>query len=107
LLGVGGAPEGVVTACAIRALNGFMQGVLAPQTPDEIERAMMSGLVLSKKLELTDLVSGDRQIFVMTGITDAPLVNGVRIEDGKEIIQSLIIDSDLDEIRRVDLSVEG
>jgi fructose-1,6-bisphosphatase II len=107
LLGVGGAPEGVVTACAIRALNGFMQGVLAPQTPDEIERAMMSGLVLSKKLELTDLVSGDRQIFVMTGITDAPLVNGVRIEDGKEIIQSLIIDSGLDEIRRVDLSVEG
>ncbi len=68
---------------------------------------MMAGLVLSKKLELTDLVSGDRQIFVMTGITDAPLVNGVRIEDGKEIIQSLIIDSDLDEIRRVDLSVEG
>jgi fructose-1,6-bisphosphatase II len=107
LLGVGGAPEGVVTACAIRALNGFMQGILAPQTPDEIERAMMAGLVLSKKLELTDLVSGDRQIFVMTGITDAPLVNGVRIEDGKEIIQSLIIDSDLDEIRRVDLSVEG
>jgi fructose-1,6-bisphosphatase II len=107
LLGVGGAPEGVVTACAIRALNGFMQGILAPQTPDEIERAMMAGLGLSKKLELTDLVSGDRQIFVMTGITDAPLVNGVRIEDGKEIIQSLIIDSDLDEIRRVDLSVEG
>jgi fructose-1,6-bisphosphatase II len=107
LLGVGGAPEGVVTACAIRALNGFMQGILAPQTPDEIERAMMAGLVLSKKLELTDLVSGDRQIFVMTGITDAPLVNGVRIEDGKEIIQSLIIDSGLDEIRRVDLSVEG
>lgn len=107
LLGVGGAPEGVVTACAIRALRGFMQGVLAPQTPDEIERAMMAGLELSKKLELTDMVSGDRQIFVMTGITDAPLVDGVRFEDGKEIIQSLIIDSDLDEVRRVDLSVEG
>jgi len=106
LLGVGGAPEGVVTACAIRALNGFMQGILAPQTPDEIERAMMSGLVLSKKLELTDLVSGDRQVFVMTGITDAPLVNGVRIEDGKELFQSLIIDSNSPEIRRVELSVD-
>jgi fructose-1,6-bisphosphatase II len=106
LLGVGGAPEGVVTACAIRALNGFMQGILAPQTPDEIERAMMSGLVLSKKLELTDLVSGDRQVFVMTGITDAPLVHGVRIEDGKELFQSLIIDSNLPEIRRVELSVD-
>ena len=106
LLGVGGAPEGVVAACAIRALNGFMQGILAPQTPDEIERAMMAGLVLSKKLELTDLVSGDRQVFVMTGITDAPLVHGVRIEDGKEMFQSLIIDSNLKEIRRVELSVD-
>lgn len=107
LLGVGGAPEGVVTACAIRALRGFMQGVLAPQTPDEIERALMAGLDLGKKYELTDLVSGDRQIFVMTGITDAPLVDGVKFEDGKEIIQSLIIDSSIDEVRRVDLSVEG
>ncbi len=107
LLGVGGAPEGVVTACGIRAIRGFMQGVLAPQTPDEIERAMMAGLELSKKYELTDFVSGDRQIFVMTGITDAPLVNGVKFVDGKEIIQSLIIDSDLPDVRRVDLSVEG
>jgi fructose-1,6-bisphosphatase II len=107
LLGVGGAPEGVVTACAIRALRGFMQGVLAPQTPDEIERALMAGLDLGKKYELTDLVSGDRQIFVMTGITDAPLVDGVKFQDGKEIIQSLIIDSSIDEVRRVDLSVEG
>jgi fructose-1,6-bisphosphatase II len=107
LLGVGGAPEGVVTACAIRALRGFMQGVLAPQTPDEIERALMAGLDLGKKYELTDLVSGDRQIFVMTGITDAPLVDGVKIQDGKEIIQSLIIDSDLPDVRRVDLSVES
>jgi fructose-1,6-bisphosphatase II len=107
LLGVGGAPEGVVTACAIRALRGFMQGVLAPQTPDEIERALMAGLDLGKKYELTDLVSGDRQIFVMTGITDAPLVDGVKFEDGKEIIQSLIIDSDLPDVRRVDLSVEN
>jgi fructose-1,6-bisphosphatase II len=107
LLGVGGAPEGVVTACAIRALRGFMQGVLAPQTPDEIERALMAGLDLGKKYELTDLVSGDRQIFVMTGITDAPLVDGVKFEGGKEIIQSLIIDSDLPDVRRVDLSVEN
>jgi fructose-1,6-bisphosphatase II len=107
LLGVGGAPEGVVTACAIRALRGFMQGALAPQTPDEIERALMAGLPISKKLELEDLVSGHRQIFVMTGITDSPLVDGVRTDGEKEVIQSLIIDSDLPDIRRVDLSVEG
>ena len=106
MLGVGGAPEGVVTACAIRAINGFMQGILAPQTPDEIERAMLAGLPLSKKLELTDLVSGDRQIFVMTGITDAPMVMGVRRIDGKQSLQSLIIDSALDDVRRINLAVE-
>jgi fructose-1,6-bisphosphatase II len=107
LLGVGGAPEGVVTACAIKALGGFMQGLLAPQTPDEIERAMMAGLPLGQKLDLDDLVGGERQIFVMTGITDAPLVNGVRFEDGKQQLQSLIIDSALPDVRRVDLSLEG
>ena len=106
LLGVGGAPEGVVTACAIRAINGFMQGVLAPQTPDEIERALLAGLPLSSKLELADLVSGERQIFVMTGITDSPMVSGVRNVDGKQSLQSLIIDSALDEVRRIDLVVE-
>ncbi len=107
LLGVGGAPEGVVTACAIRALRGFMQGVLAPQTPDEIERAMMAGLELSKKYELTDLVGGDRQIFVMTGITDAPMVAGVKMDGEKQLMQSLIIDSALPHVSQIELSVEG
>jgi fructose-1,6-bisphosphatase II len=107
LLGVGGAPEGVVTACAVKGVRGFMQGLLAPQTPDEIERAMLAGLPLGKKLSLNDLVSGGRQIFVMTGITDSPLVTGVRIENGKEQLQALIIDSELATVRRVDLSLDG
>jgi fructose-1,6-bisphosphatase II len=105
LLGVGGSPEGVVTACAVRILDGFMQGVLAPQTPDEIERALHANLPLSKKLELPDMVSGDRQIFVLTGITDGILVDGVRESEGKLLIQSFVLDSDLSEGRLIEVSV--
>ena len=106
LLGVGGSPEGVVTACAVKILDGFMQGVLAPQTPDEIERALHANLPLSQKLELEDMVSGDRQIFVLTGITDGILVDGVRESEGKLVIQSFVLDSDLPEGRLIEVSVE-
>jgi fructose-1,6-bisphosphatase II len=107
LLGVGGSPEGVVTACAVKILGGFMQGLLAPQTPDEIERAMHAGLPLSKKLELSDMVSGGRHIFVLTGITDGILVDGVRESDGKLLVQSFVLDSELPEGRLIEVSVEG
>jgi fructose-1,6-bisphosphatase II len=107
LLGIGGAPEGVVTAVAIRVLGGHMQGVLAPQTPDEIERALQAGYALDKKFELEDLIGGDRHIFVLTGITDGILVDGVREEEGELVIQSMVLDSALDGARLVEVKVDA
>jgi fructose-1,6-bisphosphatase II len=107
LLGIGGAPEGVVTAVAVRVLGGYMQGVLAPQTPDEIERALQAGYALDKKFELEDLVSGDRHIFVLTGVTDGILVDGVREADGELTIQSMVLDSALDGARLVEVKVDA
>lgn len=107
LLGIGGAPEGVVTAVAVRVLGGYMQGVLAPQTPDEIERALQANYALDKKFELEDLVGGERHIFVLTGVTDGILVNGVRDNDGELTIQSMVLDSALDGARLIEVKVDA
>jgi fructose-1,6-bisphosphatase II len=106
LLGIGGAPEGVLTAVAIRVLGGYMQGVLAPQTPDEIERALQAGYALDKKFELEDLVGGSRHVFVLTGVTDGILVKGVRVEDNRATMQTMVLDSALSDARLIEVSVE-
>jgi fructose-1,6-bisphosphatase II len=77
VLGVGGTPEGIVAACAVRALGGFMQGRLAPQTPGERAAALAAGHDLDRVLELDDLVASDRVLFVsapvgVAGAASAP-----------------------------------
>src|SRR5690606_13399186 len=63
-VGIGGSPEGITTACAIKALGGFMQGRLAPRDDDERQRAIDAGLDPDAVLELDDMVSGDNTFFV-------------------------------------------
>ena len=105
LLGVGGNPEGVVTACAVQVLGGFMQGKLVVMTPEQLTLAMDAGHDLDRLHELHELVSGDRHIFVLTGLTDGAFVKGIR-EDGENlIIQSVVIDTALDEPRLVEVKV--
>lgn len=106
LLGVGGCPEGIVTACAVQILGGHMQGRLAPSDPDELERALDAGYDLEKKLELNDLVWGDRFVFVLTGVTDGLLVRGIREGDDGLEVQSFLLDSELDEGHILDVRVD-
>jgi fructose-1,6-bisphosphatase II len=70
VLGVGGTPEGVVAACAVKALGGFMQARLAPQTPDQTAAVLAAGHDLSRILELDDLVAGDDVLFVSSLVPD-------------------------------------
>jgi fructose-1,6-bisphosphatase II len=95
LLGVGGAPEGVATACAVRVLGGFMQARLAPQDVDQIERAMAAGYDLERKFEVEELVGGEDLVFVLTGITDGLLTRGIRAEGDGLVLQTLVLDSEL------------
>jgi fructose-1,6-bisphosphatase II len=106
LIGVGGCPEGIVTACAVQILGGHMQGRLAPSDPDELERALDAGYDLEKKLELNDMVWGDRFIFVLTGVTDGLLCRGIQEGDDGLEIQSFLLDSELDEGHILDVRVE-
>ena len=76
LLGIGGTPEGIIAACAIKCLGGVIQGRLWPQDDDERQRALDAGHDLDRVLSTDDLVSGDNCFFVATGITDGELLRG-------------------------------
>ena len=89
LLGVGGAPEGVLAACAVRALDGFMQGRLAPQRDDERRALEASGAELDAVLSLDDLASQDA-VFVATGVTGG-LLAAPRHHDGCVTTETLVI----------------
>src|SRR5690349_16020321 len=76
LLGVGGTPEGIITACAMKCMDGVIQGRLWPTSGSERERAAEAGLDVEQVLYTDDLVSGDDCFFVATGITDGELMKG-------------------------------
>ena len=78
LFGIGGTPEGVIAACALKCLGGTIQGRLWPRNDDERRAALDAGYDLDRVLELDDLVSGDDVFFAATGISDGELLRGVR-----------------------------
>jgi fructose-1,6-bisphosphatase II len=80
LFGVGGAPEGVIAAVALKCLGGEIQGKLMPQNDAEIERCKGMGIDLNKILRMEDLVRGDDAIFSATGVTDGELLKGVQFK---------------------------
>src|SRR6185503_422530 len=78
LMGIGGTPEGVLAACALKAMGGEIQGQLKPRTDDEARRAREMGYDLDKVLTIDDLVRSDNVFFAATGITDGELLDGVK-----------------------------
>jgi fructose-1,6-bisphosphatase II len=77
-VGTGGSPEGVATACAIKALGGLIQGVLRPGTDEERQKGLDAGLKFDHVYDADTLVRSDNTFFVATGVTDGQLVDGVR-----------------------------
>ncbi len=92
LMGIGGATEGVVTACAVKALGGDMQGRLWLRPGDE-EIARKEGIDPERVLTLNDLCASELAILTATGVTDGELLEGVRYVRGSAFTQSLIISS--------------
>ena len=80
MVGIGGAPEGVLAAAAIKALGGVFQGRLVPADEEEFKRCEAMGLEDPLKvLEMSDLVKGEEVLFAATGVTDGELLNGVKM----------------------------
>ena len=102
LFGVGGTPEGVISACALKALGGTIQGKLWPRNDEERTAALDAGYDLDKTLLLDDLVSGDDVFFAATGITDGELLRGVRYWGEGAGTQSLVMRSKSGTIRIIE-----
>jgi fructose-1,6-bisphosphatase II len=101
LLGVGGTPEGIISACAMKCMDGVIQGRLWPQDDAERGRAIDAGHDLDRVLYTDDLVAGDDCFFVATGITDGELMKGVRYRAGGASTHSLVMRSRSGTIRQI------
>ncbi|MDN5716759.1 MAG: class II fructose-bisphosphatase [Janibacter sp.] len=102
LLGIGGTPEGIITACAIKCLGGVIQGRLWPRDDEERQHAIDEGHDLDRVLTTDDLVATDNCYFVATGITDGELLRGVRYRAGGATTESLVMRSKSGTIRVVE-----
>ncbi|WP_196840743.1 class II fructose-bisphosphatase [Arthrobacter sp. CAN_A1] len=102
LMGIGGTPEGIVAACAIKSLGGVIQGRLWPTSDEEKQKAIDAGHDLDRVMSTSDLVTSDNCYFAATGITDGDLVRGVRYDKGKVLTQSIVMRSKSGTIRVVD-----
>jgi fructose-1,6-bisphosphatase II len=101
LMGVGGTPEGIIAATAMKCLGGVIQGRLWPTDDSERERAVDAGHDLDQVLSTDELVSGDDCFFVATGITDGEIMRGVRYRAGGCTTHSLVMRSRSGTIREI------
>jgi fructose-1,6-bisphosphatase II len=101
LMGIGGAPEGVLAAAALRCMNGYMQGILRPRNDAEIARAARMGIAdIHHVFEIDELASGD-VMFAATGITGGFLLRGVRFFPDGAQSSSLVMRSRTGTVRRI------
>ena len=102
LFGIGGTPEGVITAAALKAMGGAMQGRLWPRDDAERQASIDAGYDLDAVLTEDDLVRGDNCFFAATGITDGELLQGVHYDERGATTQSLVMRSKSGTVRQVD-----
>jgi len=91
LFGIGGTPEGVITACALRAMGGEIQGKLYARDEEELKRGRDAGYDFEKVLTMDDLVSSEDVFFATTGITDGELLKGVHYYGDRITTETLVI----------------
>jgi fructose-1,6-bisphosphatase II len=102
MLGIGGTPEGIIAACAIKCMGGVLQGRLWPRDDAERTKALEAGHDLDAVLSTDDLVRSDNCYFVATGITDGELLHGVRYRRGTIRTESIVMRSKSGTIRLVE-----
>jgi fructose-1,6-bisphosphatase II len=102
LAGIGGTPEGIIAAAAIRCMGGAIQGQLAPKDDEERQKAIDRGLDLDQVLFTEDLVSGDNVFFSATGVTDGDLLKGVHYYGGGCTTQSIVMRSKSGTVRMIE-----
>ncbi|KAK9818126.1 hypothetical protein WJX72_007522 [[Myrmecia] bisecta] len=102
MMGIGGTPEGVIAAAALKCMGGHLQGRLWPRTDDERERAVAAGYDIKKVLTTDDLCSGDQVFFAATGVSDGDLLRGVRYFSGGATTNSIVMRSQSGTVRLIE-----
>jgi fructose-1,6-bisphosphatase II len=102
LMGIGGTPEGVIAAAAIKCLGGALQGRLWPRDDEEQQRLVDAGLDPDRVLTTDDLVGSDNVFVAATGVTTGALLRGVRYPPGGAITDSIVMRSRSGTVRRVE-----
>ena len=102
LVGMGGAPEGVLAAAALKCLGGDFQGRLIPEDNEQVIRCQSMGLNVEDLLTLDDLVQGDEVQFAATAVTDSAFMKGIRFESGNvAITESIALRAETKTIRKI------
>lgn len=102
MFGLGGAPEGVIAAAALKCLGGDFQGKLVPEDDEQIERCKKMGLDINKVYGLNDLVKGDDAIFAATAVTDGELLKGVQYKGEYCLTHSVVMRAKTGTVRFVE-----
>ena len=102
LAGIGGTPEGIITAAAIRCMGGAIQCQLAPKDDQERQKAIDAGYDLDQILSTEDLVSGENVFFCATGVTDGDLLKGVQYYGGGCTTSSIVMRSKSGTVRMIE-----
>jgi fructose-1,6-bisphosphatase II len=104
LMGIGGTPEGVISAAAIKSLGGAMQGKLWPRNDDERQALVDAGYEIDRVLSADDLVQGDDLFVAATGVTSGALLRGVRVDRDRVETDSIVMRSRSGTFRRIQAS---
>lgn len=102
LMGIGGTPEGVIAAAALKCMGGSIQGRLWPRTPEERQKAIDAGYDIRKVLYTDDLCAGERVFFAATGVSDGDLLRGVRYYAGGASTNSIVMRSQSGTVRIIE-----
>ena len=102
LYGIGGTPEGVISAAALKCVGGGIQGRLWPRTPEEREALVAAGFELDRVLRTDDLVAGDDVFVAATGVTTGALLRGVRYVRDGAVTDSIVMRSRSGTVRRIE-----
>jgi fructose-1,6-bisphosphatase II len=102
MMGIGGTPEGVIAAAAVKSLGGAVQGRLWPRDDEERQKLVDAGYDPDRMLTTDDLVGGDNIFVAATGVTDGALLNGVRFSRDGAVTDSMVVRSRSGTVRRVE-----
>jgi fructose-1,6-bisphosphatase II len=102
LMGIGGTPEGVLSASALKCVGGAMQGKLWPRDDEERQTLIDAGYDLDRVLTTNDLVGGEEVFFAATGVTTGALLRGVRYTPEGAVTDSIVMRSRSGTVRRIE-----